>query len=101
MKDAIIRNGYKIYAVDENETHYDHPGNKGFWMRAVQRAYFGFHLKGFFYKFIFRKVLLSPVKTVLPALAYNESNIIFGNSKYWLAFLKGYLRPEKHLQMKR
>jgi len=28
-------------------------------------------------------------------------NVIFGNTRYWFDFLKGYLRPQKHLHMKR
>jgi len=99
MKDMIIRNGYKTDSVNTDATHYyDFHLNKGFWMGAGERSYYG--LKGFL-AIIFRRVLLSPVKAVLPAIAYDDPNVIFGNTRYWFDFLKGYLRPQKHLHMKR
>lgn len=93
MKDAIIRNGYVTDSVDADGTHYyDFPVNKGFYMGAAQRNYSG--LRGFFMMLV-RRVILSPLKAVLPAISYDDPNVIFGNTKYWFDFLKGYLNPRK------
>lgn len=99
MKDTIIRNGYKTSYVNVDGTHYyDFHLNKGFWMGAGERSYFGLRN---FPVIVVRRVLLSPVKAVPPAIAYDDPNVIFGNTSYWFDFLKGYLRPQKHLHMKR
>lgn len=93
-KDAIIRNGYETDFVDTDGTHYyDFPVNKGFFMGAAERNYYG--PKSLF-MVVFRRVVLSPFKAILPAISYNDTNVILGNTKYWFDYLKGYLNPRKY-----
>lgn len=99
LKDAIIKNSYEIDSVDAEGTHfYDWPKNKGYWMGAGQRSYEG--LNGFA-RIVVRQFFLSPIKALMPALAFRDANIIVGNTTYWTQFLIGYLNPAKYLHMKR
>jgi glycosyltransferase involved in cell wall biosynthesis len=96
LKDSIIRNGYEIDFVDaDGGTHYyDFSGNDGFYLGAGDRLYNGLSN---LLRTIFRQALLSPLKSVLPAIAYSDANVILGNTKYWFDYLKGYLDPEEYL----
>jgi len=92
IKDIITKSGYKIDFVDAEGIHYyDYHENKGVYMGAGERRYFGLRT---FPVVIFRHVLLSPLKAIPPAIAYNDPKVIFGNTKYWFDFCRGYLNPK-------
>jgi glycosyltransferase involved in cell wall biosynthesis len=94
MRDVILRNGFRTDSVDAGDsTHFYSEINKGFLMGEGERDYYG--LKGFFQNVV-RHSLLSPVKAVLPALAYGDVNVLLENTRYWFDYLKGYLKPERY-----
>ncbi|MEM1674322.1 MAG: hypothetical protein QXN24_05800 [Candidatus Bathyarchaeia archaeon] len=50
---------------------------------------------------LIRKVLVAPLKAIPPAIAYNDPTIIIQNTKYWFLFLKGWLKHDKYIVLKR
>lgn len=95
LKDAIIRNGYKTSFVDADGVHYYGFGaTKGFALGAGERTLYGLRT---FHQSILRSVLPSTLKSILPAIAYRDTSVILGNTKYWFEFLQGYLHPQKYM----
>lgn len=97
LKDAIIRKGYKTSFVDADGEHHHGSGpGKAFALGAGERIYSG--LGAFHRSPILTKVLLSPLKAIPPAIAYNDPNVILGNTRYWFEYLQGYLQPQKYME---
>lgn len=78
--------------------YYDFPNEKGAWLGAGQRVFLGIRPLP---KLLFRRVLTAALKAVPPAFTYNDPSVIINNTMYWIKFLKGWLRPERYINLKR
>lgn len=101
IKSHIERDGWNTYVVHGNGIHhYDFPDWKGAWLGAGERI-FGFTKIKHLPNAVVRKVLAAPLKAIPPAVAYNDPTIILQNTKYWFRYLKGWLKPNKYITLKR
>jgi len=99
IKLYIKRKGYKIKVISVRGMHYyDHAKGKAAWLGAGNRVLFGVDP---IFNILLYKIFLAPLKAVFPALAYKDPMIILNNTRYWLDFLKGWLKPMEHIQLKR
>lgn len=74
-------------------THFfDYRENKGAWCAANERLLSGLH---YFPYNLLRHVVWAPLKAVPPMLHFRNPKILAWNTRYWWAYLEGYLRPEK------
>lgn len=78
--------------------YFDHAREKGSWGGANERLLTG--LRNFPYVF-FRRIITSPLKAILPMLYYRNPQILIWNTKHWLGYLKGFLKPMKYRKLKR
>ncbi|MBS7250441.1 MAG: glycosyltransferase family 2 protein [Candidatus Freyarchaeota archaeon] len=96
----LNKNGWKYYVMKTEESvHYcDHGSMKSLWEGAGDRKLFGLRLLP---SILIRKILLAPVKALLPAIFERDVKIITWNTIHWLDYLKGFLKAEKYWNMKR
>ena len=78
--------------------YFDHARDKGSWSGANERLLTG--LKRFPYVFL-RRIITSPLKAIPPMIHYRNPRIFTWNTKHWLAYLKGFLRPMEYRKLKR
>ena len=78
--------------------YFDHAREKGSWSGANERLLTG--LTNFPYVF-FRRIITSPLKAIPPMLYYRNARIFSWNTKHWLGYLKGFLKPMKYRKLKR
>ena len=101
LKKFVESRGWKVCVVAANGAHfYDFPDWKGAWLGAGERFFGHTKLKKLPYVLI-RRVLTAPLKAIPPAIAYNDPSIIIHNSRYWLRYLMGWLKPYDYIVMKR
>ena len=78
--------------------YFDHAREKGSWAGANERLLTG--LTYFPYVF-FRRIITSPLKGIPPMIHYRNPHILIWNTKHWLGYLKGFLKPLKYRKLKR
>ena len=101
IKKYIEDRGWKVQVIWGNGMHYyDFPDYKGAWLGAGARVFGEVKVENLPY-ILMRKVLTAPLKAIPPALAYKDANIIVQNTKYWLRFLKGWLKYNEYIILKR
>ena len=99
IKLYIKRRGYKIKVIPVKGMHYyDHAEGKAAWLGAGNRVLFGVDPV---FKLLLYKIFPAPLKAFFPALAYRDPMIIVKNTRHWLDFLRGWLKPMEHIQLKR
>lgn len=101
IKKYIEDRGWRVKVIWGNGMHYyDFPDYKGAWLGAGARVFGEVKVENLPY-ILMRKVLTAPLKAIPPALAYKDANIIVQNTKYWLRFLKGWLKYNEYIILKR
>lgn len=78
--------------------YYDFPDKKGAWLGAGHRCFEGIKPLP---KLLIRRIMTAPLKAIPPAVYYGDPEIILENTRYWIKYLKGWLRPEKYVKMRR
>ena len=95
------KRGYTYIPIEVKGRHfYDFPDKKAAWMGAGHRLFFGTRLSHLV-NILIRRVLTAPLKAVPPAFVMKDPYIVPWNTRYWLEYLKGWLKPEEHTKMKR
>jgi len=99
MEYHMRKRGYTYTAIEVKGRHfYDFPDKKAAWLGAGDRLFSGTkNLQNILVK----KVLTAPLKAVPPAFVMKDPYIVLWNTRYWLGYLKGWLKPEEHTKMKR
>ncbi|MEM2027501.1 MAG: glycosyltransferase family 2 protein [Candidatus Bathyarchaeia archaeon] len=101
IKRYIESRGWKIRVIWGNGIHYyDFPDYKGAWLGAGARVFGEVKVENL-PQMLIRKVLAAPLKAIPPAIAYNDPTIVIQNTKYWFLFLKGWLKHDKYIVLKR
>jgi glycosyltransferase involved in cell wall biosynthesis len=96
----LNKNGWK-YAVMKTEecVHYcDYVSKKSLWEGAGDRKLFGLRPLP---SILLQKILLAPIKALLPAIFEKDVRIITWNTLHWLDYLKGFLNAEKYWNIRR
>jgi glycosyltransferase involved in cell wall biosynthesis len=101
IRSYVAKKGWKIYVIQGNGLHYyDYPDWKGAWLGAGSRVFGDEKVKDL-PKMLIRRVLTACLKAVPPAIAHNDPSIILHNTLYWFRYLKGWLKPDKYIMLKR
>ncbi|MEM2995849.1 MAG: glycosyltransferase family 2 protein [Candidatus Bathyarchaeia archaeon] len=101
IRTYVAKRGWKVYVIQANGMHYcDFPDWKSAWLGAGSRIFRDERVKHL-PKMLARRVLTAWLKAIPPAIAYNDPSIIIGNTRYWFRYLKGWLKPEDYIVLKR
>jgi len=95
--------GYWYTAIEVKGRHfYDFPYKKAAWLGAGDRLFFGIKpWWGAVPGLLLDKILTAPLKAIPPAFIMRDPYIVTWNTRYWLGYLKGWLKPEEYTKMKR
>ena len=96
----LQKNGWSYDVIKTEEcVHFcDHGERKSLWEGAGDRKLFGLRILP---SILTRRVLIAPLKAVLPAVFEKDVKIIVWNTRHWSEYLKGFLNAEKYWNMKR
>ncbi|MEM3874845.1 MAG: glycosyltransferase family 2 protein [Candidatus Bathyarchaeia archaeon] len=101
IRNYVAKRGWKIYVIPGNGLHYyDYPEWKSAWLGAGSR-FFGDEKVVDLPKMLIRRILTAFLKAVPPAIVHNDPSIIINNTLYWFRYLKGWLKPEDYITIKR
>jgi glycosyltransferase involved in cell wall biosynthesis len=101
IRTYVAKKGWKVYVIQGNGLHYyDYPDWKGAWLGAGSRVFGDEKIKDL-PQMLIRRILTACLKAIPPAIAYNDPSIIFHNTTYWFRYLKGWLKPEDYIVLKR
>jgi glycosyltransferase involved in cell wall biosynthesis len=97
--DWLVKNGWKYRLLKTEECYHfvDYSDKKSQWSGAGDRIYYGLKIL----PNIFIKLLASPIRGILPALAFRDIKIFISNEKYLINYLRGFLHHPKYNLIKR
>jgi len=97
--DWLIQNGWKYLLLKNDECFHfvDYSDRKSQWSGAGDRVYYGLRIL----PKVFVKLLMSPIRGLLPSLIFKDIKIFVWNTRYLTNYLKGFLNFSKYRVLKR